>query len=212
MKKIVKLLPAALALMLVSPAFAATDSAQSELTITVPEFINITKESSVETSTASFDGSYQTITLSPALNANFKVINNLPDRVVYLDGSVQTSGGSAKALYGEDADNMSLVFTNTTRLPDEAAVQNITSASGTAYANNPNAIAFAITPTITPDSSSGATEPTKAFESNHAKYTISNGIFDMGYAIAVNAVANTFSTHDTNGTYKATLTLTTTEP
>lgn len=34
----------------------------------------------------------------------------------------------------------------------------------------------------------------------------------MQYAIGTSALANTFSTHDTDGTYQATLTLTTTGP
>lgn len=107
---------------------------------------------------------------------------------------------------------MNIVFTNNSRQPADTAVQNITSGSGTAYKENPNAIAFAITPTITPDTESGAEDPTKTFESNKAKYVIKNGKYKMQYAIGTSALANTFSTHDTDGTYQATLTLTTTGP
>lgn len=211
--KLTRLLPMAMALVLISPsAFAASNEATSTLQITVPEFINITKESSTETTTASFDDSYSTITLTPALNANFKVITNVPDKVIYLDAEAPTSDGGVKALFGDDADNMKLVFTNNTRQPAQTSVQNITSGSGTAAKENPDAIAFAITPSITPDTESGAQEPQKEFEANHAKYTIKNGIYAMNYTIATNAVANTFSTHDTNGTYQATLTLTDAQP
>lgn len=215
MRKIVKLLPAALALMLMSPAVfaAASDEATSTLNITVPEFINITKDnSSVETASATFDDNYTTITVTPALNAVFNVVNNQPDRAIYLSATAPTSGGSTTALYGEDADSMNIVFTNNSRQPADTAVQNITSGSGTAYKENPNAIAFAITPTITPDTESGAEDPTKTFESNKAKYVIKNGKYKMQYAIGTSALANTFSTHDADGTYQATLTLTTTGP
>ena len=215
--KFTKLLPAALALMLLgSAAYAATDNASSQLQITVPEFINITKESgSVETTSATFDDSYTTITLSPTLNATFKVINNQPDRMVYLKGTAPTSGsGEVNALYGTDEQQMKLVFTNITHQAEEAAVTNITSASGTAFADNANAIAFAISSSanFAPDSSSGAQDVTGTFSDNTASYQISNGIYNPVYTIGTTAEANTFSTHDTNGTYQATLTLTTTGP
>lgn len=214
-KKLTKLLPAALALVLMSTAAyaAPSDEATSTLQITVPEFINITKDgSSTETTSATFDDNYSTITLSPSLNAIFNVINNQPDREIYLSATAPTSGGSTTALYGDDADNMKIVFTNSTRQPADTSVTNITSGSGTAYKANPDAIAFAISPTITPDTESGAEEPQKEFNSNKAKYTIKNGKYKMQYTIGTTAEANTFSTHDTDGTYQATMTLTTTGP
>lgn len=214
-KKLTKLLPAALALMLMSTAAYAvpSDEATSTLQITVPEFINITKDgSSTETTSATFDDNYSTITLSPSLNAIFNVINNQPGREIYLSATAPTSGGSTTALYGDDADNMKIVFTNNSRQPADTSVTNITSGSGTAYKGNPDAIAFAISPTITPDTESGAEEPQKEFNSNKAKYTIKNGKYKMQYTIGTTAEANTFSTHDTDGTYQATMTLTTTGP
>lgn len=113
---------------------------------------------------------------------------------------------------GTDAESMNIVFTNNSRQPADTAVQNITSGSGTAYKDNPNAIAFAITPTITPDTESGAEEPVATFDANKAKYVIKNGKYQMQYTIGTAALASTFSTHDTDGTYQATLTLTTTGP
>ncbi len=214
-KKLTKLLPAALALMLMSTAAYAVPSeeATSTLQITVPEFINITKDgSSTETTSATFDDNYSTITLSPSLNAIFNVINNQPDRKIYLSATAPTSGGSTTALYGDDADNMKIVFTNNSRQPADTSVTNITSGSGIAYKENPDAIAFAISPTITPDTESGATEAQKEFANNKATYTIKNGKYKMQYTIGTTAEANTFSTHDTDGTYQATMTLTTTGP
>ena len=87
-KKLTKLLPAALALMLMSTAAyaAPSDEATSTLQITVPEFINITKDgSSTETTSATFDDNYSTITLSPSLNAIFNVINNQPGNRYHCD-------------------------------------------------------------------------------------------------------------------------------
>ena len=139
MRKIVKLLPTALALMLISPAVfaAASDEATSTLNLTVPEFINITKDnSSVETASATFDDNYTTITVAPALNAIFNVVNNQPDRAIYLSATAPTTGGATTALYGTDAESMNIVFTNNSRQPADTAVQNITSGSGTAYKGN----------------------------------------------------------------------------
>lgn len=212
--KFTKILPVALALMIMSPAAFAdpTGSATSEMQITVPEFINITKVSEVNETEATFNDDYTTITLMPALSATFKVINNEPDKSVYLDGTATASDGDAKVLYG-DKDAMKLVFVNNDRKPTLAQIQNITSGSA-AYADNPNAIAFAITASenFAPDSSSGATDAVISFENNCAKYVISNGIYNPVYTIATSAEAQTFSTHDTNGLYKATLTLTSTQP
>lgn len=212
--KITKLLPMAMALMLACPAFAASNNASSEMSLTVPAFINVTKESAVETSSATFNDAYSTITLAPTLNANFKVVTNVPDKVVYLKATAETSDGAdgvSSALCG-DTSAMYLVFTNTTRKPADTDVQNITAMSGTAKAKNPNAIAFLVTPLITPDGTSGAAEPTIEFSDGKAKYTLKNGVYAMGYTIATSALAETFSTHDTNGTYKATLVMTDANP
>jgi len=214
MKKLTKLLPVALALMLAAPAFAdPSNNAQSDMSLTVAPFINITKESAVETANAQFNDQYTTLTTDTTLGATFKVINNVPDKVIYLRATCPSAGGDQKALYGSAANKINIVFTNSSRTADtpSTAVTNITSGAA-AVADNPNAIAFAITPTITPDSSSGATSPAAEVINQNVKYTISNGIFSMSYALGTEALANTFSTHDTDGTYKATLLLTDVAP
>jgi len=211
--KIKTLLPVALMMMLVSPAFAedpatASNSAQSELQITVPEFINITKETSVEASTATFDPTYSTITLVPALNANFKVITNKPNDSIKLTATALEGSVQVNAIYGTAADDVKLVFTNINRAPSAGAIDNI-KGSTPAVASNANAIAFKLTPTITPDTNSGATDPAATYDNGTGtiSYVLQNGIYGFSYAVGTTAEANTFSTHDTNGTYKATLTL-----
>ena len=215
MKKIVKLLPVALALMIAAPATFAdpSNNAQSDMSITVSPFINITKEAAVETSNAQFNDTYTTLKLDASMNANFKVINNVPDKVIYLKATCPSAGGEQKALYGNAADKINIVFTNGSRQSETpaSAVTNITSATP-AVAQNPNAIAFAITPTITPDTATGAATPTAEMDGNNVKYTIKNGVYAMNYSIVADALANTFSTHDTDGTYKATLLLTDVAP
>ena len=123
MKKIVKLLPVALALMIAVPAFAedaaAKDTATSVLNLTVPKFINITNPGSgKETTSATFDANYTTITTADNLTASFHVINNDPTRNIYLSATAPTSGGSAPALFAADAAGagLSIVLTNSTRV------------------------------------------------------------------------------------------------
>ena len=78
-----------------------------------------------------------------------------------------------------------------------------------AVAENPNCIAFRLTPTITPDASTPATiQGSPAFASNEITYTLTNGIYDFKYTSGLTAEGTTFSTHDEMGTYKATLTMT----
>lgn len=216
MKKIVKLLPVALALMIAVPAFAedaaAKDNATSVLNLTVPKFINITNPGSgKETTSATFDANYTTITTADNLTASFHVINNDPTRNIYLSATAPTSGGSAPALFAADAAGagLSIVLTNSTRVPADSSVTNITAGSGTAKASNPDAIGFAVTPTITAVANTGSKAPTPAYASNKVTYQIVNGEYDMSYALQTTALANTFSTHDTDGTYQATITLTT---
>lgn len=213
--KITKLLPVAMALMLFCPAFAATNKASSDQVITVPKFINITHdETSVEETSATFNDEYTTITLDAAMNTKFKVITNNPDEVIKLTATALADGGQVNAIYGDDTDNLRLVFTNNgsdARAATQSAVTNITGGTA-APAQNANAIAFTLTPTITPDDNSGAQEATPTKEADGVKYELSNGIYEFNYTLAQTAVANTFSTHDTDGTYKATLTMSQVSP
>lgn len=214
MKKIVKLLPVALALMIAVPAFAdtASENATSTLNLTVDKFINIThSDSSIETAKATFDPSYTTITVDNSLTAAFHVINNDPTRKIYLSATAPTSDGNTPALFASDAAgaDLSIVLTNSTRKPAANAVTNITGRSGVAKASNPDAIGFTIEPTVTPQSGTGAEKPLISYADNKVTYAIKNGEYDMSYKLSTAAIAETFSTHDTDGTYQATVTLTT---
>lgn len=217
--KIVKLLPAALALMLISPAFAevvaGSNTATSTQQITVPKFINITHDTanSVEQCNAGFNATYDEITLDKAMNTKFHVVTNNPDEAIKLTATCLAGGNQVNAIYGADLNNLRLVFTNNgtdSRAATESAVTNI---MGTpAKAQNANAIAFAITAAITPDATSGATDPSPTKEADGVKYTLVNGAYDFNYSVATTAIADTFSTHDTDGIYKATLTLSQVSP
>ena len=224
--KIVKLLPVALALMLISPAFAeegaaASKTATSTQIITVPKFINITHDpASVESAGAQFNGTYSVITLDKSMNTQFHVVTNNPDEAIKLTATCLAGGNQVNALYGADAQNLRLIFTNNgtdKRAAEATAVTNIMGEK-TAIAQNANAIAFTLTPTFAVDSTSGGTTPTATLEAGGegiqagVKYRITNGAYNFNYTVGTTAMADTFSTHDTDGTYKATLTLSQVSP
>ena len=215
MKKF-KLLPIALALLMLSPAaFAdAKNSATSNLSITVPPFINITEDAgAVKTSSATFDDTYENITLTPAMNVAYTVITNHNGEKVRLRASGLVDGGTSNACLCGTEDALQLVFTNNTHKPDSSAVLNINgvdskgAASTTAVASNANAIAFSLTPTLTPNAASGATASTPSLTDNNLDYVLKNGKYGLSLTVGTSAIPATFSTHDEDGTYVATLTL-----
>ena len=223
--KIVKLLPVALALMLISPAFAevvaGSNTATSTQIITVPKFINITHDpASVESAGAQFNGTYSVITLDKSMNTQFHVVTNNPDEVIKLTATCLAGGNQVNALYGADAQNLRLIFTNNGTGDRAAATTAVTNIMGTetAIAQNANAIAFTLTPTFAVDSTSGGKTPTATLEAGGkgtqagVKYSISNGAYNFNYTVGTTAIANTFSTHDTDGEYRATLTLSQVSP
>lgn len=218
MKKFTKFLPIAMALMLISPAFAATsNNAQSTMTLTVPPFINITKNAdSKETATASFDDTYTTINLDQAMSGLYTVITNKPGDKVKISATALADGTETPALFGSDADNLKLVLTNIGTGKNAAKASAITNCkTGAAFDQNANAICFKLTPVITPDATSGAKAPlstTMGDDDFGVTYVIDNGKYDFSYTLGQTAEAKTFSTHDTNGTYKATLTLSQVNP
>ena len=210
--KFTKFIPLVFALALACPAFAvATDEATSEQTITVPEFINITKKAgAVETASATFSYVYYAITLDNALSVTFNVVTNNPADHVYLTAYAKENSAQVKCLGGA-VDALKIVFTNdsvATGSPT-GAIENALSISPV-LATNADAIAFNLTPVITASAESGmSVAPTGVLASNVVTYTFTKaGSCDFAYTSGTTQVANTFDTHDTAGTYKATLSMT----
>ena len=207
--KISKFLPLALALVLATPAsFAAASGSQtSEMTLNVGEFINITMDETVKTSACTFPSdTYSQINLSTPFDVTFHVVNNKVDRPIYLTAKAGT--GDFAAL-GGTAENPILAFANTTCAvkPTETQIKNAVSDSAS-IAGNPNVIAFTLEPTISPSEAASA-QPAASLADNKLTYTLKNGRYDFRSLAGANAAANTFSTHDENGTYMTTLTLST---
>lgn len=208
--KIKTLLPLALMAMLVSPAFAApSNNATSTMTLNLEQFINITTSTATLNSQTTFADDYNTITLTTPPVAAFNVITNDPAQKVTLSGKTTTTGGDKDALF-KNGDNIGIVFSNTAtdQVPSDTDVSNITGGSTPAIADNKNAIAFLITPNITPSTQYGGEVTNTTVEQNKVVYDFKNGVYDCTYTLNANAFAGTFSPHDSYGTYKATLTMT----
>lgn len=212
--KIKTLLPVALMAMLISPVFAATsNNASSEMTLNLEQFVNITTSTAALSSATTFGDDYNTITLSTPLTAKFNVITNDPAQVVYLVAKTTTSDGEKDALFKSN-DKIGIVFSNTAsgQQPSESDVTNITGGTTPTIANNKNAIAFWIAPTVTASTTYGGSVTDTTVDQNSVQYTFANGVYDCSYVLDSNAISGTFSPHDSYGTYKATLTMTTANP
>ena len=188
----------------------ASASATNIYSLTLPEYLKITNTKEAGTSTVDYGANYESATIDTALSGQFTVISNKVTKDIYLQGTSVTSGGTANSLYSvaKDPSKMYLVFTNEDHKPANTSVTNITGGSATT-AGNPDAVAFAITASSSHDlfTTDGIT-PAWDDAKNQAKYTIKNGTSVFTFNVSGTNDTNTFSTHDTNGTYKATLTMT----
>ena len=223
--KISKLLPIALAFTLCTTGAFAVDgspNANTEYSLTVSDFLNITYETGTQSSTVTpqlnnEDNDYTIAQLEGALTGNFRVITN-HEQDVYLYGSCKTSDGTGHALFGEP-EGLILVFANEsvdkTRLATDSGLATVEAGTPDPTAT-PNAIAFnmTVTPAMVDGSHNEGDPITTADElvGGALKYTLPNSVTNFPISITGNTVAGTLSTLDETGTYKATLYLTNTAP
>lgn len=222
--KISKLLPIALAFTLCasSAVFAEGEiqgvrDASAVYQLTLPEYLKITATSPGSTE-ATYDDGYTGLTLGNALSGTFTVISNNPDKVIYLQGNAVTAGAAqgdpnttSNALFmqASDPNALVLVFTNESRPPQGTAVSNITSKTATSVELNADAIAFTLAASDMENTLLETTAtPTWDDTKKQVQYAIDNGTTNFTYTLGTTAYSNTFSLHDTMGTYKATLTMT----
>ena len=213
--KFKKLLPIALTLMLCTSAgvYAAggADAQSSDsavYTLNLADYLRINADTEPQASTVSYGTEYSSATIDTAMTGIFKVISNNRTQDFYLQGTCQTADGATPCIYGADGDckNMKIVFTKTDVPPAATAVTNITGGSPTAE-ENPDAIGFNLA--ITPARVDGPDEDLEAvWDTNKVKYTMNNGIETFTCTVDGTNDTNTFSTHDTDGQYQATLTMT----
>ncbi len=220
--KFTKFIPLVFALALAVPAFAeGSSNATSTMIIGVDEYINITTEDVTLNSTATPTEDYASLNLDPTLAATFHVVTNHPGDHVYLTATTLADGNAVNALCaGSAANKYYMVFGKQAAVATAAfntttgAVQNITNGgNAVAVESNPNAIAFEVTPSFARSGAATADpSPTAITNTGVVAYDIDNGIYDMTYTLASSPVATTFSTHVTNGTYRAILRLSHTNP
>ena len=190
----------------------AVDASDSVIyQITVPEYLTITaggNPAPVNATVEFTNSNTGTCTLTEsALTGTFTVVSNDPNQTVYLFGSATGAQLSKKALFQTGSAAPILAFAKESGTATTTQIQNAASSAPQA-ANNPDAIAFTITPTTTVTKSGNTTELTGTYETDHITYEMGNGVGSFTYVIGGANVANTFDTGDTYGTYKATLTLT----
>ena len=218
MKKITKLLPIALALLLISPAFAEgvshdPASQTSNYSLTLDPFLDIQKLSEKVTTTVTFDENYANLNLNEALSSNFRVYTNDAEQKLYLYAAAgDIAAKDAPALYGEK-NALKIIFAKTSNNGGsvKATAEDIKAVVSTPQQSK-NAFALDLKPTykmatITPNGA--ISDPTATFEEGTGvvTYSMQNGIYDFNYITGLKAVDSSFNTYDTKGVYKATLTL-----
>jgi len=219
--KFSKLVPIALALSLISPAFAA-DSATSTINLTMPSSIDIAQDTTTQILSQTLTPDYVagdigTLTAKAAWN----VTTNLNGDVIYLSAKARENSTQKSSLYGDDS-NLYIIFTNigSAETPGAGAatgtIENIVGATGSAGgALSTDAIAFVLSEEITP--SGAGTAPTKGTKADASggtlarKYTLHNGTYNIVNALD-SVYASSFDTFDTAGVYQAVLTLSHTAP
>ena len=216
--KMKHLLPIAVALMLVTPSVMAatgegTRSVNHLFKFTVDPYMNITDTtaSGADTSTAHYDLDYAGINLDSALIPSFKVVTNHDDDTLFFTAKTKVGGADVAALGGTDKDKPIIAFANTTHTTGLTADAVSAAIAGTDVKSSPNVIAFQFNfdranccDTDTPATlKSTDIVPAKG----HIKYTLKNGIYNFKYTSAQTAHPGSFSTHDEDGIYQTTITM-----
>ncbi len=187
----------------------ASDSVQYQLTLA--DYLKIVKTTENQASNVTFGANYSSISIDDPMTAGFSVISNAASKTIYLQGTCPVAG--ALPLYSKTSEpttDLHLVFTKVGGVATTGDVTNITGAS-VAAASNKDAISFKITPVVahTENPESGIAKSWNDTK-KQVEYVMKNGTGSYEYTISGNADTNTFSTHDSSGTYQATLTLTST--
>lgn len=212
--KFTKFIPVALALTLAAvPTFAAnTDTVETELQLTNPEYFNITElAGAVKTATGIIAENAETGVLSLSyttpMSVTYRVVNNMKDKTFYVKAKAQ-GAGECNAFGGAAVGSMKLVFANTASglVPTDAAIGNAAGASP-AVESNANAIAFSFTPGAIVKTQGTIADPTLN-GNTELVYVAQPGTFQLPYTLGTAPVSGTFSSHDGAGIYSATIIVT----
>ena len=209
--KFTKFIPAVLALSLATGAAFATDitpvpTLTADYTIEVPEVFTIEQEALSNTvSAVKINDTFNTLSWTGTMGATYKVSSNIPNKVFYIKATCVGSGGAVPA-FNTDVNNIKVAFANVASAPDPAAVTDALAASPTAT-SNANVFAVAFTKDAVVVDAGVLSAPTMT--SQELVYTITTpGTFHIPFHFDTQSVANTFSSLDRAGNYKATVTIT----
>ena len=228
--KMKQLLPIALVAAMITSASYAEEtavpsakatSASQELELTVPSFFNVWVKDATSTSTIEPDAAYKTFT-NPALSVKYGVITNtMNDKVILTATSSRGSGESAttfNAFRGTE-NKLRIAFVNSkanlARIVNQAAVTAAldSDVTGSKVEDHPNVIALNIATATATDVTEGVTSespghaPTPAYDTDKVTYTLYPGTYEF-YYVTAGGDNTSLSSHDEEGTYKATLTMT----
>lgn len=209
--KFTKFIPAALALTLATGTAMAADitpvnSIPEDYTINVPPVFTIAEEAYSGTVTApKINDTFDTLSWTGTMGATYKVSSNMPNKVFYIKATCVGSGGNVKA-FNNNVSEIKVAFANVANAPAPAAVTDVLAASPTAT-NSANAFAVDFTLGAVTTDQGVLSSPTMT--NQELVYTITTpGTFHIPFTFATQSVANTFSSLDQAGDYKATITIT----
>ena len=213
--KFTKFIPIALALTLVSPAFAANtvdQSVQSDplnetMQFTIADYFDMQKANETLTSeNVTISGDYANLTLATQLKFGFDVTTNT-NATSKIELSAKANGFEA---LGGTSSAPILAFYNTNASGDRSvtATEVAAALAGTGGPSSKNVIAFGVEPAIVDVADTGASHDTAALASNKIVYTLRNGKYQFYYSVNNAAEQATFDTNDQAGIYQTTVTLT----
>ena len=215
--KFTKFIPLALALALVSPAFAANSydgtpatpsggPVNETLQFTIESYFHMQEASyAVKTSNdVTIGNNYTELTLGTPLKFGFDVTTNTATND-YVDLSASANGVSA--LGGTSAAPI-LAFYNSSKASTVTSTQVAAALAGTGGVASKNVIAFNVTPKVTVVADSGGSVTPADIDSGVIKYTLTNGKYQFYYDVSAGAINTTFDTNDQAGIYQTIVTLT----
>lgn len=213
--KFTKFIPIALALTLVSPAFAAntvdstvTSGPLSEtMQFTIEDYFDMQEANKTLTSeNVTISGDYANLTLATQLTFGFDVTTNT-NSTNKIELSAKANGFEA---LGGTSDAPILAFYNTNASSERSvtAAEVTAALAGSGGVASQNVIAFGVEPAIVDVANTGASHTTANIDAGKIVYTLKNGKYQFYYTVNKTANQATFDTNDQAGIYKTTVTLT----
>lgn len=215
--KITKALPLAfLALALCTPmAFAegVTDGqnpkSSTVFSVTLPEYLKISVNTASFAKTVTYTDNYASASLE-SINPVFTVITNNPARDLYLEADCNIAGAKPLFSVTEGTGSSAKEFLYLALANEGRATANaVNSAMSVDGSEHPDVIVVSLTPTLDNDNY-GPSAITSTWDTANSRihYVAKNGTNTFSYTTGTSIEPNSFSTHDTMGTYKVTLTMT----